>query len=138
MAARVLRHSWLARVKSMTVTTNKVATISHSRAPLRLSGSTLKTPSIQFLCTRVITNKILVTIAMPVSSQKRRLNACLIGPTSPFAKYLCSIQFLIDGYQNALRNTAQSVLLNDMQHKGTEARREEGDTITHPQMYCSP
>ena len=59
----------------MIVTTNKAAMISHSRVPLRLSGSMPKTTSIQSLCTKVITNRILVAMATPVSSQKRHLNA---------------------------------------------------------------
>lgn len=72
--------------------TKRAPTISHSRAPLRLSGSTPKTNSIQFLWTKVITNNIQVTMAMLISSQKRRLNALFIGSTLPFAKQHDSTQ----------------------------------------------
>ena len=77
MAVRALRHSKLARVKSVIVTTRRTPTMSHSRVPLLLSGSTWKTTSIQSFRTKVTTNKILVKIAIPVSSQKRRLSAFL-------------------------------------------------------------
>jgi hypothetical protein len=82
MAARALRHSRVARVNSVIVTTNKAPTISHSRVPLWLSGSMPKTISIQSLRTKVMTNKIAVTVAITVSSQKRHFNAFLID--SPF------------------------------------------------------
>src|SRR5579872_5821324 len=46
--------------------------------------------SIQLCHTSVSKKTTPVTRAIPVSSQKRRLNAFLIGSTSPFVKQLCS------------------------------------------------
>ena len=103
----------------MIVTTNKAAMISHSRVPLRLSGLMPKTTSIQSLCTKVITNRTLVAMATPVSSQKRHLNAFPKG--SP-----CLSHSLVASYQNAPRNAAQKVLLNDVPHYSSRGQQRRG------------
>lgn len=84
-------------------------------------------------------------MAMPVSNQKRHLNAFLICSTSLHKATLLNTQLGLpkkpmwdDGYHDALRNAVQSVLLNDTPHHHIEASREEDNTTTNSQKYCSP